>query len=96
MVFSLEANANLCLYVITSKITFLLDQFNTYLVFFPSADMKKKISDALLSMTDIPKWKEELEDVNVIGFASIDPSLYRLEKNILAAVKELTIQPTYY
>lgn len=61
-----------------------------------SADVKEKMTIALLKMADDPKWKSELESVGVHSFMSIDMSLYNLEAGIKELVKGLSIQTAYY
>ncbi|KAL5015853.1 hypothetical protein ScPMuIL_005442 [Solemya velum] len=60
------------------------------------ADVKEKITTALLKMVESPEWKSELESVGVHSFMSIDMSLYNLEAGINELVKGLSIKTVYY
>ncbi|OWF40959.1 uncharacterized protein LOC110463096 [Mizuhopecten yessoensis] len=59
-------------------------------------DLKGKISQALLDMTNKKDWLTRLEAFGVEGFKQVDMSSYLKEKELLDAVKKLSVTAAYY
>ncbi|XP_064612268.1 uncharacterized protein LOC135476247 [Liolophura sinensis] len=66
--------------------------FNTRL----SDDLKTRITSAMLTMHEFPKWKERLGEFNLRGFVPTDMSLYQLETSLREVVKSLSVNTAYY
>lgn len=60
------------------------------------AELKKKITDALLDLHNKPEWMNKLREYNIFKFTAVDMSHYDMEINLLDAVKNLKIAAAYY
>lgn len=61
-----------------------------------SANLKKKISEALLGMHKLPEWQPQLEEWNIERYTKIDDSLYDLETSLMDLCKGLSLSSVYY
>lgn len=61
-----------------------------------SANVKKKISEALLGMHKLPEWQPQLEECNIERYTEIDDSLYDLETSLMELCKGLSLSSVYY
>lgn len=61
-----------------------------------SANLKKKISEALLGMHKLPEWQPQLEECNIERYTEIDDSLYDLETSLMELCKGLSLSSVYY
>lgn len=61
-----------------------------------SANLKKKISEALLGMHKLPEWQPQLEEYNIERYTEIDDSLYDLETSLMELCKGLSLSSVYY
>ncbi|XP_046380525.2 uncharacterized protein LOC124151886 [Haliotis rufescens] len=61
-----------------------------------SAEMKEKITNALLDVSKSPEWSEKFLSVNILGYSPIDMSLYNRETEIVDLVKNMSISPAFY
>lgn len=61
-----------------------------------SANLKKKISEALLEMHKLPEWQPQLEEWNIERYTEIDDSLYDLEASLMELCKGLSLSSVYY
>ncbi|XP_033747530.1 uncharacterized protein LOC117332650 [Pecten maximus] len=59
-------------------------------------DLKGKITQALFDISSKKEWLEKLESFGVTGFKPVDMSTFLKEKELLEAVKKLSITAAYY
>lgn len=61
-----------------------------------SADLKAKITDALINMKKKITWCKKLQSYNISEFVPVDTSLYDIEKELADAVHGMSLSTTYY
>nr|CAD7431937.1 unnamed protein product [Timema monikensis] len=71
-------------------------QFHLYGYFPPLAELKTKIVQALLKVSQKPIWGKRLKKYGVVKFVANTNDAYQEERDIQDAVKEMSFGGTYY